>query len=185
MKLLKQNNPQCLLYAFAMALAADVEDMIHVIGHDGLEVWWPEASGERRLRGFHHQEMIDYALLKGVNVVMIEAVPNLGCGGRHKIIMEESELQGRMNTYLQSFSGVLVSDKHAVAWCHKEQKCYDPNGYIYGVDAFEIREFFITLKGVANEDSAERLRWTLCGKGSAEANEARGTDSSSGEVTSG
>jgi hypothetical protein len=185
MRLLKQQGPQCLLYAFAMALEVDPLQMIHFIGHDGMEVWWPEASGEKRLRGFHHQDMIDYAIFNNWYVIMVEAVPNLGYRDKHRVIMEAEELQGRINTYLQTFDGVLTSDKHAVAWCSKEQKCYDPNGYIYGVDAFEIREFFITIRGGEDENTQKRIRRTLQGIRVTNTNETRGLGNTGATIAPG
>jgi hypothetical protein len=184
MKLIKQQGPQCLLYAFAMALDADPLKMINFIGHDGLELWWPEAGGAQRLRGFHHQDMIDYAIFNNWHVMMIEAVPNLGFQDKHRVIMDESSLQGRINTYLQTFDGVLVSDKHAVAWCCADQRCYDPNGYIYGVDEFEIREFFITIRGGEDENTQERIRRTLQGIRTTHPDAASGTRAAGGPVAS-
>lgn len=168
MNLLKQDKPQCLLYAFAMVVDRTPEDLIHIIGHDGLEVLWPEASGDSKYRGFHHQEIVDSLVIMGWNVMMVEALPNLGYKGKMKIIYTESELQGRMNTYLQAFDGVLTSDTHAVAWDHSEQKCYDPNGYTYGIDNFSVREFFIVTRG--NYEDTERLRWTIQRSGITKAN---------------
>jgi len=165
-----------------MAFDVAPEALMAAIGHDGLEVWWPEASGERRLRGFHHQEFVDYGLYHGYAVLMVEAMPNLGCGGRHRIIMED-ELQGRINTYLQTFDGVLTSDKHAVAWNSAEQRCYDPNGYIYGIDNFAIREFFIIIRG--KDETTERLRRTLQRVGTTETNAGVGTGSAGGPTPAG
>lgn len=177
MRLIKQNKPQCLLYAFAMAWDILPDELIQLIGHDGMEVWWPEASGAFRHRGFHHQEFVDLGFLLGWRVIMVEALPNLGWRDKHRVIMDDSELQGRINTYLQIFDGVLVSDKHAVAWCAKEQKCYDPNGYVYGVDEFAIREFFITVRENENETVTERFRRTLQGVRTSNTNEAGRTGS--------
>jgi hypothetical protein len=184
MRLIKQDKPQCLLYAFAMAFGATPQEMINFIGHDGMDIWWPNAVGEKRLRGFHHQEMVDYGFRNGHCVIMVEAMPNLGWNGHHRVIME-GYLQGRMNTYLQTFDGVLTSDKHAVAWCHEEQKCYDPNGYIYGIDNFSVREFFITIKEGENGEITERLRRTLQRVGTAEADAGLRTGTAGGETTPG
>jgi hypothetical protein len=96
--------------------------------------------------------------------------------------MGETELQGRINTYLQTFEGKLVSDKHAVAWCSNKQKCYDPNGYVYGVDAFAIREFFITIRGGENENTQERIRGTLQRVGATSTNETRRIEAVSATV---
>jgi len=167
-----------------MAFDADPLQMIEFIGHDGLEVWWPEARGERRLRGFHHQEMVDYGFCNGHSVIMVEAMPNLGCNGKHRVIMEDY-LQGRMNTYLQTFDGVLTSDKHAVAWNSAEQKCYDPNGYIYGIDNFSVREFFITIKEGENGEITERLRRTLQRVGTPEADAGLRVGTTCRETTTG
>lgn len=142
-----------------MALGVDAPDLESMIGHDGLRVQWPEARGERKFIGYHHQEFVDVALLMGFNIMMIEAMPNLGHEGKHCIIGSDQTLQNRMDTYLKTYDGVLVSDTHAVAWDYRDQLCYDPNGRTYPIDNFQVREFFIVLR--SNHEDTERLRWTL------------------------
>jgi hypothetical protein len=151
MKLLVQDKPQCLLYAFAMALDHPVQQIIDYLEHDGMEVVFPHAPKPQCYRGFHHQEFVDYCLWHGIHAIMVEGLPCLGYRNDKHFIWDERLLQSRMDIYLKLYDGVLVSDRHAVAWCKDEQKCYDPNGLIYGVDRFEIREFFILAKGDANE----------------------------------
>jgi hypothetical protein len=142
MKLLKQSKPQCLLYAFAMILDEDPEILVQEIGHDGLEIINPLASGARKFRGHHHQELIDCCMRRGKTVTCIEVMPQLYDFG---IIFTEAEAHERLQIFMNHFSGVLIGEIHALAWDHKEQRTYDPNGVIRSVDDFAIREFFIVI----------------------------------------
>jgi hypothetical protein len=141
-----------------MAFDVTPERIMQYLKHDGLQKIW-DTTEPRCYRGFHHQEMIDVGFALGKYVVMIEALPCLGFNGQHYSIMDNETLQSRMQVYLKMHDGVLVSDTHAVAWCAEEQKCYDPNGVIYGVDNFAIREFF-AIVGDTNGET-KRLQGTI------------------------
>ena len=64
MRLLKQPNDSCLLYAAAMVLDEPPEILIREIGHDGQQVWWPELSKSFQKRSFNIQEIIDCFIIK-------------------------------------------------------------------------------------------------------------------------
>jgi len=142
-RLLKQSSPQCLLYAFAMLLDADPDELIQEIGHDGLEVWW-DVVGNSRLRGFHPQELIDCAVARDIPIMTIEVLP---ChqnpeGGPPKLVQSPDLCCERLQVYLGLYSGVLTNTTHAVAWDHKESKIYDPNGRIIDYQDFPMNYFF-------------------------------------------
>jgi len=144
MKQLKQTKPQCLLFAFAMVLEEEPQTLINEIGHDGLDVWWPEASGAFRHRGFHIQELVDCSVKRHYAAICIDSYPGLcnpsGDGGEAIYSRDQAEM--RMQTYLNKFDGVIVTESHAVAWDHTEGACYDPNGYKSVVGDYQIREFW-------------------------------------------
>lgn len=141
MKLLKQNKPMCLLYAFAMVLDVEPATLVEETGTDGLEIWWPHNRGVHQYRGHHPQELIDCCTRRGKVVMTIEALPCLGSG---KVILTPSKCQDRFNDYLNQYEGVITNPTHAVAWDRK--KIYDPNGYIYDLhERFHGQYFFAVV----------------------------------------
>lgn len=152
MRLQVQLKPQCLAFAFAMALDIEVRTLIKLVGHNGLHVIWPSSPPPRCFRGFHHQEMIDAAMKLGHSVVMIEAYPALGNGGEAKCVYTHQQMRNRMRHYLDRYTGVLTTSTHAVAWDHTTQRCYDPNGRIYELGELEIREYFIIIRGTHGKE---------------------------------
>lgn len=143
MQLLKQDKPQCFLYAFAMALGHEPGDMIKEIGHDGLKKLWPSEVGVAKYQGHHPQELIDYCLDHEYAVVIIEAVPNVQSNHNEpKMIWPIETCTNRLLSYLKQYNGVLTSYNHAVAWSCEEQLCYDPNGLTYSIDSFNPQYFF-------------------------------------------
>lgn len=121
MQLLKMTKPQCTLYSSAMLLNVDPGEIVEYIGHDGL----PD--------GLHIQQVQDYFVSQGKVLFPVEAQPCLPAG---PVDLENPIL--RFMAYLEDFSGILICDcngvRHAVAWNHHEQLCYDPNGKKYTVD---------------------------------------------------
>lgn len=131
MKLQKQKDHNCFLYASAMALDVPVDDIIKYTGHDGTKIWWPENTGAARYRGHHPQEILDFALDNGMVFVMIE----------RRIIAAPDERtaprvvpSGLMIHAINMYDGVLYMPGgtcvHAVAWDHQNRHIYDPRGYI-------------------------------------------------------
>jgi len=80
MRLLKMSGPQCLVYAAAMALDANVNDLIEEIGHNGLAVVWPDLPAPLCYRSHHIQEIIDCGLARGFALVPIEHNPHQQTG---------------------------------------------------------------------------------------------------------
>lgn len=141
MQLLKMDKPQCLLYAAAMVLDVDPETLIKEIGHDGLEVWWPEMEGNDKLRGFHIQEIVDCAIRRGYVMQHIDAIPCLypnPLASKKKIAMNYEE---RLEKLLKGRRAILIGYKHAVAW--SGETIGDPNGVYVDIDSFDFHAAWI------------------------------------------
>ena len=121
---------------------------INEIGHDGLEVWWPQAVGVFKHRGFHVQELVDCCLRRHFAPICIDAYPGLGRPGGEdgRAIFMTDEAKVRLQTVMNKFDGVLITASHAAAWSHGEQICYDPNGYTCSVGDYQIREFWALVE---------------------------------------
>lgn len=130
-----------------MILDIPVADLLQELGHNGTAVWWPEAVGFKRQRGFHIQEMIDVCWKKGFSVTLIEHGPTAQPDEHYepKLYTTEETLMQRMQGYLDNNIGVITTGSHAVAWDGKQ--IYDPGGSIYIMKPdFEIREFWLILR---------------------------------------
>jgi hypothetical protein len=58
-----------------MVFDTSPEQLIKEIGHDGLEVWWPEFTDDRRYRSHNMEEIIDCAFLRKKSLTPISAMP--------------------------------------------------------------------------------------------------------------
>lgn len=122
-----------------MVLDETPEQLIKEIGHDGLEVWWPDVGGSLQYQGFHIQEIIDRFLFRGKGLVPIEINPRSapeGYGEKWKLVpgMDEKRFWKR----IKKKTGILIGINHAVAW--DGELIYDPNGLIYPIVRFQMRE---------------------------------------------
>lgn len=145
MKLLKQPTPNCLLYSAAMVFDATPEDMIRAIGHDGLEVWWPELPYPRCLRGFHIEEIQDYAWNHNYLMFPIHPMPcssPYDDGGMAKPVYNAVRCDERTKSYLWHHDAIIITDTHACAWNAWEEKVYDPNGMLKNITDYQIVELW-------------------------------------------
>lgn len=149
MKLIQGQPGQCTLYAAAMVLDVDPLIITSFLGHDGMEIIWPMARGWGRHRGIDMQEIQDFSIqILGVGFVTIYADPQYGL--RRKWLdgtqpdPEPIAVYGpiicakRLQTYFSHYSGVIISDSHAVAYDHVTQRILDPEGRAYSVSKLEI-----------------------------------------------
>lgn len=130
-----------------MVLDIPVVELLQELGHDGSAVWWSEAVGFKRQRGFHIQELIDVCWKKGFSVTLIESAPTAQPDENlePKLYTTEETLMQRMQRYLDNNMGVITRNNHAVAWDGKQ--IYDPSERIYSMEPdFEIREFWLILR---------------------------------------
>lgn len=138
------NSASCLATALAIVMNHPVEQVMAEIGHTGMEIIF-NVVGVVKYRGFHIQEMIDYALAHDWAVTWIEAIP----------IREYKEQtwklpldnQARMARHLTGTRGVLVGEMmggrgHAVAWDGVTEKVIDPNGLVKNLDGIRIKWYF-------------------------------------------
>ena len=73
----KPGEQKCLTYCCAMLLDLPVEIVENMIGHDGMEILWPERPGNERYRGVHIQEIQDVFISYGKAIFPIEQFPYL------------------------------------------------------------------------------------------------------------
>ena len=131
-----------------MILDIPVVELLQELGHDGSAIWWPEAVGSKRQRGFHIQELTDMCWKKGFSVTWIDSLPQAQPDENFEpksYTTEETQMQ-RMQGYLDNNIGVITTENnHAVAWDGKQ--IYDPGGKVYPMKPdFRIREFWLILR---------------------------------------
>jgi hypothetical protein len=126
----------CLPTAFAMVVGCPVQEVIYYLGHDDE-------------RGFHPQELVEWALTKGwafveisVDIGFLEE-PNLNMSFvKRKPLME----------YLDNYDAVLTGETlkerkpHAVAWDMSTKRIFDPNFSCYSLDQFNIEVAWLGAK---------------------------------------
>lgn len=146
MKLLTQTKPQCLLYSLAMLLDETPEAIIKELGHDGMDVWWPEYDDQRRYRSHTMQEAQDVCITRGKALACIQACPTQAPDGRADIAkMTYEDNESRFLSILYCRPGMLIGESkgggHACAW--DGWNVYDPNGSIYDLNDFSIKECWL------------------------------------------
>lgn len=140
------NQWSCLPTAFAIVLNEPVDKIISDIGHDGSEIIFPDLTEPYRRKAFHIQELIDICILRDICVVQVEQQPISEALG-HRYLLPT--YLPRLEYYTQRFTGVLTGlgptgRPHAVAW--DRNKIYDPTGFEYDIDMFNINMFLLTVK---------------------------------------
>lgn len=133
MKLITSDNHQCAAAAFAMVLGISLEEMLNLLGHNGLQKInnLPEPYC---FRGFHPAEFVDTLLNKSLSVIIIELSPYMIHGDQ---IEDHSKFLGVQRFYdsLRYGDGVILGSVgptgHAVAWDSQTRMIYDPRGYVY------------------------------------------------------
>ncbi len=153
MKLLKQPNDSCLLYAAAMVLDEPPEKLIREIGHDGQDIWWPELTKSFQKRSFNIQEIIDCFIRRGYGLMPIHLYPcNVPPVGmvQPKIIWDAKKCDARFLNQIDEMLAIITGQRetssipHAVAW--DGYRIYDPMGEIYTINNFMVKEAWIKVK---------------------------------------
>lgn len=143
----------CLLYSAAMVLDTDPGILIKEIGHDGKRLEWSNLGYPLGQINFHIQEIMDSFIKRGFALVPIELLPvtqpEVPYPIDHCEIWNNFDAEDRFIKHITGRQGILVGRGsnglgHAVAW--NGEHVYDPNGSIYDVDDFEIREAWIQVK---------------------------------------
>jgi hypothetical protein len=133
---------QCLIYAAAMLLDVDVDEVIEILGHDGMETVWPDLKVPHCYKGVHTQEILDVFEQYEEALVCYQVMPQQSPAGEPSLVRsvyDEQRAVDRMR-HLLSYSGLILSDVHAYAWDGKD--VYDPNGVIRAISEVSIKEFW-------------------------------------------
>lgn len=145
--LLQSDAWSCLPTSFAMVLGIEPKTIYEMIGHDGSEIIHPQLKDPYRRRSFHIQEMINVCLKLGViptpldkDIIFGEMVDRDGSILEHDAY--QLELENHLEHYLSLRPGVIITPYHAVAWCHKEQRVFDPAGQKRSLEEVEIITFW-------------------------------------------
>lgn len=139
---IQPNCWSCLPTAFAMALDVPYKDILAFCGHDGSEIVFPD-DVELGRRAFHAQEMMMFAMYRGVFVTPIEMRPR--SVNKYGVLYSLPPQGLYVRDFLGSHSGVIAGrmqgNSHAVAW--DGNLIYDPNGTTYEMnDKISIEIFF-------------------------------------------
>ena len=145
MRLIKlpKGKHQCLIYATAMLLDVEPSEIIEILGHDGIDIWWPELAVPNCFRGVHIQEILDVCAHFGYGLICYQVMPRTSPFGRVDMvrnIFEVDKALERIDRYLKE-PGLIVTDVHACAW--DGESVYDPNGMITSIQSVALKEFYL------------------------------------------
>lgn len=128
-----------------MVLGEDPYALMDEIGHDGHERIHPELDEPYCFRGHHPQELVDLFYLRDLALLTIQLYPNFA--PNQTLIAPAPELEQRLADYLTDFNAILIGKtrRHAVAWSKADQLIYDPNGRLYKINSFSIREALVAV----------------------------------------
>jgi len=123
--LIKKHRSQCMLYAFAMALNCDPDNIIKILGHDGTEILWPKFPSPKCFRGFHINEMVYVCFQCGFSIYEYPKYLELG---HDESSARRIKVPYNIDELVQYNNGVLLNDVHAYAWDFHTQTVLDPDG---------------------------------------------------------
>jgi hypothetical protein len=140
--LIQPNDWSCLPTAFAMVTHSLPRDIFEFINHDGSEIIWPELPEPYCRRSFAIDEMIDYCVSTMHYPVEVCQDTSYAPEGVHSFFQPYHNPGERWKHYLKRPAVLLgfgkeTGERHAVAWCQKERKIFDPNGSKYDLSEFE------------------------------------------------
>lgn len=147
MKHYTMDKPQCLLYSAAMLLDIPPAKLIKKLGHDGMEVWWPEYGDHRQFRGHSMQEMIDIFLSEGYALTPIEAFPMQAPDQETRrakpTFLEYAE---RFYSHIARNKAILIgrterNNGHAWAW--DGFKALDPRGKMCNIHDLSVQTAWV------------------------------------------
>ncbi len=147
MRRLVMNKPQCLLYSAAMILNEHPVDLIKEIGHDGMEIWWPEFHDHRQFRSHSMQEMIDIFLSRGKTLTPIQTFPMqspLNMPEKAKPTFEE--YAARFYAHVARKKAILIgktSCGKGHAWAWDGYHAHDPRGSMHNIRDLSLQEAWV------------------------------------------
>lgn len=132
MKLLTMDKPLCLLYSAAMVLDEEPEALISEIGHDGMEIWWPEFKDDRQYRAHNISEIIDCCFRRNKALMPIQGQPLQAPPGGEPRPTYDFPIK-RFLDYLFNRRAIMIGQTalgngHAWAWDGTHH--YDPRGEV-------------------------------------------------------
>lgn len=138
-----KSAPQCMLYSAAMALDMAVEDIINILGHDGMDVV-NDNPPPFCYRGVHIQEIQTIAHRSGILFAPIDVCPSTIRAG----VIDQLEVicgmdyATRFLHIIKSAKGIIIGtngngNPHAVAF--DDGLIYDPIGRKYPISHFRTQ----------------------------------------------
>jgi len=141
------SQPQCLLYSAAMVLDHDVDTLTRELGHDGLEVWWPEYDDHRQYRSFAMQEMVDIFLKHDRALVPIQCKPMQAPDHKAIARLTYTNSEARFKMRLAGHKAILIGvtrNGNGHAWAWDGFSAYDPRGMSnISLDDLILREAWV------------------------------------------
>ena len=142
MNLIKMTpNDNCLIVSFYMVLCHykniiyDRNRLLEDFTHTGMEFVGTCCSR----RGFHIQEIIDACIQNGLFCTLIEKFPlNEYENGEVIQVQSRGACLDRFKDYLYNYSGILITDSHAMAW--DKEFVYDPIGMVTNKMDFDFQD---------------------------------------------
>jgi len=138
-----QNQPNersCLVTSFAMCLSTKTEILFAEVGHDGMEVIYPENIPPYDTRPFCPEELYPSCLKRGYSCVAVNRFNAMSMPhGLHVIRTSFFE-------YIMQYSGVIsCREGHSVAW--DKQYIFDPVGKKYPLEKLKYQpDTFIIIE---------------------------------------
>lgn len=137
----------CLLYAAAMVLDCSVDELIEEIGHDGMDVVWPQLIPPLCFQGHHIQEIIDCFVARGFGLMLVERECFQAPAEDVSPLQTFEHFEERFLHHVEGKEAIMVG-RHKQkqcghAWAWDGERCYDPNGFLAELKEYEVREAWI------------------------------------------
>jgi len=129
------------------------KEVIEEIGHDGTEVWFPEAKGQSQKRSFHIRELQDLCMSRGLALAEIDMVPFLSPDPNKfepHTLWPPDECFTRFAQAIKKEPALIVSRTdsgtgHLAAW--DGEQILDPNGFRSTIEDYNfniVKAFILT-----------------------------------------
>jgi hypothetical protein len=136
--------------ALAMLAGVSVEKVFETIGHDGSQILWPQYDDPFRRQSFCDNEIVFAAFEFGIGLVELsEKVKYHPYGeeeGAIDVDIDDQKTVDLLSRYDALVLGVGTSGvPHAVAWNHRKQLIFDPNGSRYNPEFFGRQSVYLAV----------------------------------------
>lgn len=146
------NRWSCLPASFAMVLGVSLQEVVVWVGTDGSTIEWPELPEPKRRRGFHIQEMIDFAWIMKFSVTPFQAKPTIQSDPSVEIKTVQTIRSSELRVLHALQHNAVVTGEtaggvgHAVAWDGERSQVYDPGNRILRIEDFLIDTVWVVRK---------------------------------------